>query len=223
MHLLIKLVPIVTLFNLLYAQASVDLKPEDYINKKDGTRFTDGLGHTYEIKKSKTELGMRLSTLVNGKEKWVKHGVIYTLRYGTQIVIKITTWSYGKKDGETQEYHSNGTLKTKGRYAKNIKTGLWERYTDKGKPSKQETYKNNKKNGKTIEYNTYVKKDRQPQFIKHYKDNKKHGLFEQYNSQGIRVYWGNFINDEEEGTFYDRRTMSGQTVTKQFVHGKLQK
>lgn len=54
--------------------------------------------------------------------------------------IKQINESYPKKSGEYLEFHSNGVLKTKGKYKAGKPAGIWLRYDKSGKLLKKETF-----------------------------------------------------------------------------------
>lgn len=65
----------------------------------------------------------------------------------SQLVMSISNYKEGKMDGEYAEYFEGGSLKVKGAYVMDRKSGLWVSYDVTGSKMTEETYRNGLKHG----------------------------------------------------------------------------
>ena len=144
---------------------------------KDGLIFSDKQANTFKIKNSDYSRGV----YIKKDDKWLKHGAFYSISSGR--VTSKTTYSYGKKHGPYEAYHSNGKLQFQYSFQDNLKEGKWYQYRDNGTLFEEREYKNGMKEGSQITYHSNEKK----QFVSTYVNGKRHGESLQYNDEGKLV------------------------------------
>ena len=102
----------------------------------------------------------------------------------------------GNLEGDYKEYHRNigphgmfpSILMVTGSFKNGKKIGKWTYYHDNGEIFFEDTYKNDKLNGKTIRY----RGDSVLEYSGQYKDNKKHGKWIYYHDNGNRNCEGSY-------------------------------
>lgn len=144
---------------------------------KDGLIFNDNEGNSYRVKNSDYSRGV----YIKKDDKWLKHGAFYSISNGR--VTSKTTYSYGKKHGPYEAYHSNGKIQFEYSYQNNLKEGKWYQYRDNGTLFEECEYKNGIKEGKQITYHSNEKQ----QFVSTYVNGNRHGESLQYNDKGKLV------------------------------------
>lgn len=107
------------------------LAPSHFSEISDGLEFKAKDGNAYKVSNSSTSKGLYVKKYVDGKEKWLKHGVFYA--YGSSgILYSKTTHKFGKMDGEYKTYTSKGVVDTECTYKDGKKHGKWYNYYDDG-------------------------------------------------------------------------------------------
>lgn len=214
---MLKLALIVFYFIASFALAAPPSVPETKLKHRE--EFIDK--DTKEQRRLyKTDYSMGAEIWDSARKKYVKHGVFLTF-HSNKAVNNVTTWNYGVREGSHERYDKNGVLKEEGFYSNGKKEGEWKTYTDKGRLFQKSQYKGGKRDGETIDYNTYVKRDGQPQFIKMYKNGKLHGPHEQYNDKGQKVIWGTYVEGKREGSWCDY-DWNRKVRCRSWVNGKRQ-
>jgi len=157
------------------------IKPEHYKNLTDESEFIDKDGENFKIKNTNSQKGLYIQVTINGRNKWKKHGVFYSIR-SDGTVYEMVTYLFGKKDGLKESYNSKGIVKFRYYYKNNQKHGSWTQFNDKGVKVSEATYEHGLKQGKVKDY--YNEK---LHFEKDYVDGKRHGQVIQYNTSSGRV------------------------------------
>jgi len=118
---------------------------------------------------------------------------------GSNAFIQTFYQDNGQYEGEFTEQWAEGdkAMKTKGQYEKGKKTGLWVYYDQYGQKEKEESYANDKLEGKQ----TFYDGGKVSKFF-HYKNNVKDGEYELY-SESILREKGTYVNDRIEGLRID--------------------
>lgn len=146
--------------------------------------------------------------------------------------VKISNYEHGKLIGDYSEFYEKGGLKEKGQYDKNSKkTGVWTSGNKSGKVTDECEYKNGERNGKRKSFfdDSTVSK------IQTYKDDKLNGVTIEYNYKTHKLESEyTYVDGRREGPFKvyyeDGKTLKyeGQytdgNVTKQksyYPNGKL--
>lgn len=152
------------------------LKAEYFKNKdvKDGLLFDDQKGNAFKIKNSEYSRGL----YIKKDGKWLKHGVFYSMTKGR--VRAKTMYSYGKKHGAYESYHSNGKIQFQYNNKNNLKEGKWYQYRNDGSLFEEKVFKNGQIHGTKISYHLNGEKN----FVSTYVNGKKHGERLQYNNKG---------------------------------------
>ena len=108
----------------------------------------------------------------------------------------------GKYEGEYTEQWAEGDkgMKTKGQYENGKKTGLWVYMDPYGEKEKEESYANDKLEGKQTFYESGGRISK----FYNYKNDIKEGEYELYSPEGKLREKGTYVNDNLEGvqTFY---------------------
>jgi antitoxin component YwqK of YwqJK toxin-antitoxin module len=136
--------------------------------------FTDKLGNSYKIINTEYSKGVCIKKDGN----WLKHGVFFSFSGGRKT--NKTTYSYGKKHGEWENYYDGIKLQFKCTYQNDLKEGTWYQYREDGAKWREKVYKNNLVEGDEFVYypgGTIY-------FINKYVNDKKHGESIQYKENG---------------------------------------
>ena len=117
------------------------------------------------------------------------------------IYIQTFYQNNGKYEGEYTEHWAEGdkAIKTKGQYENGKKTGLWEYGNKYGNKEKEETFANDKLEGKQTYYDG---KDVSKYY--YYKNDVKDGEYAIYRSNNVLLEKGTYVNNRVEGlrTYY---------------------
>lgn len=113
--------------------------------------------------------------------------------------VKTSNYEHGLLVGDYSEVYQNGEIKEKGQYDKNgKKTGVWEKREEDGLIIDQSEYKNGERNGKRKSFfndNTVSK-------IQTYKDDKLNGITTEYNYKTHNLERETtYVDGREEGPF----------------------
>ncbi len=157
------------------------IKPEHFKELTDKSEFTDKDGRYFKIKNTDSQKGLYIQVTTNGKSKWVKHGVFYSMREDGSVS-EMVTYSFGKKEGIKESYNKKGIVTFRYYYKDNLKHGSWTQFNDKGIKVSEATYEHDLKQGKAYDY--YNGK---LQFEKDYVDGKRHGEVIQYSTSTGKV------------------------------------
>jgi antitoxin component YwqK of YwqJK toxin-antitoxin module len=100
-----------------------------------------------------------------------------------------------RKQSEWKYYYEDGSLKAKGKYSNNLKTGEWEFYYPNGRIEQKGSFKRNKPSGKWIWYYPDGKIKREENYI----DGKEEGISIEYDENGNILSKGNYLDGEKTG------------------------
>ena len=102
----------------------------------------------------------------------------------------------GKKQGEWTFYHSNGKIKSKGKFADDIKIGAWVYYFDNGKIEQTGSYD---KDGSFVGEWKWYFVDGSKRIVEQYFDGILEGQFYEYDAEGDAMIEGEYVNGLREG------------------------
>lgn len=155
------------------------------------------------------------STAVKWKGKF-EHGwrmgkFVFYHKSGKVKAIMMFTKVNGKSHSRAELYYDDGSLIAKGNYINREKDSVWTYYSGKGYVQKIETWKNGKKNGKTVIY--YPPQPGQTELqalqVVHFKDSLPHGEVMEFYLSGKLKMKGNNVDGNFDGV-----------VTRYFENGK---
>lgn len=190
---LILLLSILVTFGLANAQTQPEfdpfkLTPAMFDDVSDRQRITDRNGNIFRIDNTKYSRGLRIRIVKDGREKWAKHGIYYTLRGSDGTVDYQQTWRLGIKHGEYKSFTRKGQLKFHYHFDNGKKQGSYTHYRKDGSIFEEWTYKDDKKHGKRYEYYHEKGAIKGPViFETDYVEGKRHGMHFQYNKRGKLV------------------------------------
>ncbi len=124
----------------------------------------------------------------------------------------------GKPDGYWKNYYKNGKLKIEGNRKNFQLDSTWAFYDEKGRLTKTIDYREGKKNGPSIVYDTL----RQIQTIEVFKNDIKEGITRTFHKNGKTKSTIPFINGKQEGTAYEFSEDSLITAISVYKGGILQ-
>lgn len=113
-----------------------------------------------------------------------------------QYLLK-SSYSDGKKDGETIEYFQNGQIKLQENYSKGLMDGIKESYYENGQLTERAKYSNGILNGT---YEDYYENGKPKSKIE-YKDGKKNGMYEDFYKNGNPKETTVYINERIIGKY----------------------
>jgi antitoxin component YwqK of YwqJK toxin-antitoxin module len=119
--------------------------------------------------------------------------------YISGVLKAVTKYSPDGIIARTKTFHENSLPMASGKYINQIKDSVWNYYSDTdGKLISQESYKNNKLEGKSITF--YPDNGKIAESID-YINGKKEGELRKYFPEGNIMTEGTYVNDQLEGDF----------------------
>lgn len=107
----------------------------------------------------------------------------------------------GVYQGEWVEFYENGQKKYEGFYDENgLKTGAWIFYFPNGKVSQKGNYEK----GLPVKSWSWYYKNGQLKRTEYYRRGRRDGLMTEYDSSGVEIVIGNFLDGYKEGEWYYR-------------------
>ena len=153
----------------------------------------------------------RETLYLDGKKNGLE--ITWFKEIGSQI-IKQSTYSNGKLDGEMSQWHENGQLAATGYFKNGELDGEIKTYFENGYIHLVRYLKNGLKNGSEKLFNEkpyYLK------FESNYLDDLKHGIEKSYNENGNIMFESNYLRGKKEGIsqmFWSNGSLASESTYK---------